>query len=459
MTRRNPATLARRPGQAAERRYTEDCLYLNVTTPANHQAGHPLPVIVWIHGGAFVTGTAASYDASELAPRGDVMVVTVNYRLGVFGYMSYPGLPAGGDFGLLDQLAALRWVRSNAAAFGGDPHNVTVAGQSAGGMSICALLTSPAAGGAFDKAVMQSGNCILDWPANASYPGSPSARPYMSSAQADKTGVEAAKVLHCDRGSTARVLACLRGKDVPTLLGLSRQGFSFMPAYDTTLLPRDPAEALRAGRFHKVPLISGGNRDESRSMAALLEGHHHVTAEEYRGLLASSFGADASRVAAAYPVDAYPSPALAWAAVVTDRAWSCPTLAADRLLAAHTPTYAYEFGDRTAPSLIWDAPPAFPLGAAHAFEMPYLFLLGGLHLLDTPEQQTLSGRMIHDWTRFAAAGHPEPPTATGGRAVWQRFQPDDRTPYVLSFATPTDGGVTPVDLRARHHCDLWTTVR
>ena len=145
----------------------EDCLYLNVTTP-KQQSAKPRAVVVWIPGGGFFSGTGNSYEASKMAARGDVVVVTVNYRLGIFGFFGYPGLPASGTYGIQDQQAALRWVQRNARAFGGDPRNVTVAGESAGGMSVCAQLTSPTSTGLFSKAVMQSGSCAFNWGETAS---------------------------------------------------------------------------------------------------------------------------------------------------------------------------------------------------------------------------------------------------------------------------------------------------
>lgn len=140
----------------------EDCLFLDVNAPAK-PTRTALPVMVWLYGGGYTTGAGSAYDARRLADEGDVVVVTPNYRLGAFGYLALKGLAGSGTFGLADQLEALRWVQRNAAAFGGDPRNVTLFGQSAGGMSTCALLTSPAARGLIDKAIIQSGSCMLDW--------------------------------------------------------------------------------------------------------------------------------------------------------------------------------------------------------------------------------------------------------------------------------------------------------
>ena len=170
----------------------EDCLYLNVTTPAKKSA-KPRAVVVWIPGGGFFSGAGNNYEASKMATRGDVVVVTVNYRLGIFGFFGYPGLPGSGTYGIQDQQAALRWVQRNARAFGGDPRNVTVAGESAGGMSVCAQLTSPTSTGLFAKAVMQSGSCAFNWAENSQYPGQAADSPWVPQSTVQDYGKEWAR--------------------------------------------------------------------------------------------------------------------------------------------------------------------------------------------------------------------------------------------------------------------------
>lgn len=151
---------------------SEDCLYLNVTVPATKPAAtaKKRPVLVWMHGGAFLGGSGSDYGAERLAVQGDAIVVTVNYRLGIFGYFGHSGLGAAPPFGLADQQAALRWVRANAARFGGDPGSVTLFGESAGALGICAHLTSPTAAGLFQRAVLQSGSCLTSFPRGALAP-------------------------------------------------------------------------------------------------------------------------------------------------------------------------------------------------------------------------------------------------------------------------------------------------
>ncbi len=432
------------PGEVPGGSTEEDCLYLNVTSPTS---ARNRPVVVWVHGGGFTSGAGSSYDARRMAVRGDVVVVTVNYRLGVFGYFALPGLPGGGDFGLQDQLAALRWVRRNIAGFGGDPHNVTLAGESAGGMSTCAFLTAPAAAGLFQKGIMQSGSCLLNWQQNTWYPGMPAFAPYAPLSEVQEFGKETAADLHCTDPHT--VLSCLRRIEPEKLLGVD-QPYN-MPAYDTPLLPRDPAEALRTGHFRKVPVISGGNRDEGAGNAAALQSNQPLTEQGYLDLLTGTFGADGGRqVAAHYPVATFGTPAQAWAAVISDQPWACPTLRGNQLLARRTTTYAYEFADRTAPNLGAPPPPNFRVGAAHAFDLPYVFDFSGYGLWLDSAQQELSDRMVGYWTNFATTGNPNGP----GLPAWRAFRPGDTVAPTL--ATQADGGVRPVDLAARHQCGFWS---
>ncbi|WP_344469464.1 carboxylesterase/lipase family protein [Kitasatospora kazusensis] len=404
----------------------EDCLTLDVTAPARAERR---PVIVWLHGGGFVSGAGSDYDPHRMVVTGDVVVVTVNYRLGVFGNFGYPGLAGSGTFGLADQQAALRWVRLNAAAFGGDPRNVTLAGQSAGGMSVCSQLTSPSAAGLFDKALIQSGSCLIDYPKDLFWPGMAAGSPWTDRSTAEGAGHGVATQVGC--GS----LDCLR--QAPAAALIAHNGLFAKPAYDTPLLPAEPAAALREGRFQRVPVLEGGNRDEHRGwVAALQSAYGPITPQRYGQLLADSFGDRAGLVAERYPLSAYPSPALTWAAVATDRIWSCPTLAADRLLARYTAVHAYEFADRDAPAQP-DFLPGFPYGAYHGSELPYLFDVAHWPAQLTTDQQLLADRMIRDWTAFARTGHP-----------WPRF----RGTEAMSFQP--DGPRT-VNLAQEHNCDLW----
>ncbi|MFD8495682.1 carboxylesterase/lipase family protein [Amycolatopsis sp. NPDC059657] len=420
------ARCAQAPSVISAGSESEDCLYLNVTTPAK-PSYRPRPVMVWVHGGGFTSGAGSDYDVRKLATGGDAIVVTVNYRLGAFGFLGYPGLADSGVFGIEDQQAALRWVKRNAAAFGGDAHNVTLFGESAGGFSVCSHLASPLSAGLFDRAIIQSGPCTLTWPDGGFFPGVPAGSPFTTLSDAEKQGAATGASLGCAD------LACLRGLPVKSLLPLPINS----PVYGTKVLPLSPAQALREGRFNRVPTIAGTTRDEARLFVALFP-DQPMTEQRYQDLLSAAFGAKAPQVAAKYPTSAHGSPAMAFADAMTDRVWSCPQAETDRLLSARTRTFAYEFADRDAPALL-PFPPDIKPGAAHGSELPYLSDIVGADFKLTPEQQRLSAQMIGYWTRFARVGDPGPRWHAG----------------VLSLAP---GAIQPVDLAAEHNCAFWAGI-
>ncbi|MCC3767311.1 carboxylesterase/lipase family protein [Streptomyces sp. UNOC14_S4] len=446
---------------------SEDCLYLNVTTPTGRAAGKAAenppdkptdkpaakgrPVLVWVHGGGFTSGSGSDYAGERLAVRGDAVVVTVNYRLGMLGFFGHPALGGAPDFGLADQQAALRWVRANAAGFGGDPRNVTLFGESAGALSTCAQLVSPGSAGLFHKAVAQSGSCMTQIPAGATDPGGAAYSPWTPQNKVRDAGADAARRLGCADGANA--LACLRGLPLAKLVTPElTEAFSTV-AYGNALLPERPERALEAGRFHRVPVVQGTNHDEMRLFVAQTLANHPIPdANTYRTRLTGTFGSAAGAIEALYPAAKYPSPALAWSAVLTDRAWTCTTLRADRALAARVPTYGYEFSDPDAP-VISGIPvvKGFPYGATHAFEMPYLFDIPAEPAF-TPAQRELSGRMADYWTRFARTSRPDP----AGAPKWPAFQ--DKAPLVLSLA-PGAGGIRALDPAVEHHCAFWDAHR
>jgi para-nitrobenzyl esterase len=419
---------------------TEDCLYLNVTTPAK-PSPKPRAVVVWIPGGGFFSGAGNSYEASKFAARGDVVVVTVNYRLGIFGFFGYPGLPGSGTYGIQDQQAALRWVQRNARAFGGDPRNVTVAGESAGGMSVCAQLTSPTSTGLFSKAIMQSGSCEFNWAANSQYPGQAADSPWIPASTVQANGKEWAAdnkaKLGCKPGQS--MLDCLRAAKSDVLVD-DTLNFTQIGYGGTAVVPLSPARALKAGLFHRVPIISGNNHDEANGWLAAFG-----DIKDYPQLVKNMVGAQkAPLVLQHYPQARYDSPAAAWGAVTTDRIWSCTQVASDQQAAGKVPVYAYEFADKHSPI----ASPG--LGAAHAMELPYLFRLGGYDFPMSATQQTLSNQMIDYWTAFARTGNPNGPdrphwSPTGVREV-----------KGLSLAPTDQTGIQQVSLSAEHQCGFWS---
>ncbi|WP_405792180.1 carboxylesterase family protein [Streptomyces sp. NBC_00029] len=424
---------------------SEDCLYLNVTAPAGRAAaGRPRPVMVWFHGGGFFSGAGDAYRPDRAAVQGGAVVVTVNYRLGVFGLFGHPELGGAPDFALADQRAALRWVRANAERFGADPHHVTVFGESAGALSVCAHLTSPASAGLFHRAIVQSGSCSTTAPPRALLPGLGTYEPFVPERQTVADGALAAARLGCDR--PGGVLDCLRRLD-PAALATAElmQRFSLV-SYGNDVLPLEPRRALEAGRFHRVPVIQGATRDEMRLFLAQTLAAYPIPDEgAYRARLAQSFDAPTARaVEASYPVSAFATPAVAWATVLTDASFVCPTLRDGAALGRHVPVYAYRFSDRGAPDFTGlPEPPDLPYGAAHGFELPYLFTVVPL----TEPQRRLADRMTGYWTAFARTGVPAAP----GAPPWPR---DRNGSAVLSLA-PGAGGIRTVDARAEHHCALW----
>lgn len=416
----------------------EDCLYLDVTVPAGTERGDRLPVLVWLHGGGLVSGGAREYDGARLATTGDVVVVTLNYRLGALGFLSAPSLGAvGGNYGLMDQAEALRWVRRNAARFGGDPGNVTLAGQSGGARSVCAQLASPDARGLFHRAIVQSGACDNAVP---------------TVAEAHAFGDRATTEVGC--AGAADVAACLRAVAPERLVGVlpgiaddlgSRVADQpWNPVAGTPLLPRQPADALRDGSAARVPLMVGATRDEMRAFVV----GETVTAEDYRTQLTGMFGADAATVLAEYPLDDGDDPAVALATVLTDwggRIGACPVLRTAEA-AVHQPVYAYEFAEDSG---VVDE--GFPMGAFHGLDLSYLWDLDMVWDPYPPlnaDQQRLSATMIDYWTAFARAGDPNGP----GRPHWPEFGASG-TVLGLSAAD-----VAPTPFAAGHHCDLWSAL-
>src|ERR1700733_10861026 len=264
-------------GPFGEASTSEDCLFLNVFTPSHRQPGSLDPVMVWIHGGALVSGESNDYDPTQLVEHG-VTVVTINYRLGALGFLAHPALAdangQSGDYGLMDQQAALRWVQRNIVSFGGDPRNVTIFGESAGGLSVLSQVASPQAKGLFGKAIAESGACNLT---------------QASLASAETAG----EAFATQAGCASQTAACLRSLPVSAILASENAG-GYTPNINTEVLPQALGTAFATGDFNRVPIINGTNHDEWRLFVALdtLEGDP-VTAANYPSMISAPLGGPA----------------------------------------------------------------------------------------------------------------------------------------------------------------------
>ena len=430
----------------------EDCLYLNVFTPYP-LSNKPLPVMVWIYGGAYVMGSAATYPPVKIATEGNVIAVAMNYRVGAFGFLAHPALAAesdaSGNYGLLDQQAAITWVKRNARAFGGDPNNITIFGESAGGASVCAQLTSPAMAGQFQKAIIESGPCYMVKPRDV----------------AEAYGQNIASENGCPTTADAAAADCLRKLPVSAfavpgteIIGNTGGGsladpnaFPYTPTTGTSVLPLDPPTALATGQFNHVPVIVGSNHDEMRLFTAvafdLLKGAP-ITADQYPSLIQTTYTSNAAAVLSQYPLTSYATPDLAFSALSTDSVFSCPTLSGRQSLAQNgNVTYAYEFADENTslPVLKRADLAGFPegLGATHGSEVPFLFPIAYLN----PAQKRLSHQMIGYWTHFAETGNPN----FSGAPAWPQF--DTSQNNLLSLVT--DATHVTTDFASDHQCAFW----
>jgi para-nitrobenzyl esterase len=422
--------------------------------------------MVWLHGGGFSGGTANTYDPRRLVLEGDVIVITVEFRVNIFGYFGYFGyseLKGSGVFGLQDQQAALRWIRRNIKAFGGDPNNVTLFGESGGAIATCAHLISPGSKGLFQKAILQSGAVTTSWPINT--PSMKTTAPHGTFwrplEEVEKGGANLAARLGCsERKGAAGVLECLRALPMSKLLSDSQEFGT--AAYGGPTLPLYPPAALKEGRFSAVPVLSGYNRDECRGMASgmqLMAGGQPMSEEDYHTLLEDAFGDRRKEVEVRYPRSRYASAALAWSAIYTDRMFVFPQLEANRAMAQRALVFAYEFADPHAPGLI-PFLPGFPSGASHSGELAFLFDLSDNLPLDittgkriplTDSQKALAHTMIRYWAQFARTGNPN----RNGVPHWPRFQPNDAKPQV-QFLAPGPQGIGPrTDRAVAHQCEFW----
>ncbi|MFE7422848.1 carboxylesterase/lipase family protein [Rhodococcus sp. NPDC057529] len=419
----------------------EDCLNLNVfVSKKSAESKKKLPVLVWIHGGALAVGGGGDYDPSKLAVDGGMVVVTINYRLGLLGYFADPALDREGhpfgNYGLMDQQFALDWVQRNIATFGGDPGNVTISGESSGGNSVLAHVASPLSSGKFQHAIPMSGAAIaLQFPVF----GAP--RPLDV---AERTGTDFTKAVGCG----SRGPECLRELPLNQILATQSPYLINQVIIDGRVIPTHPAEAFKSGKFNHVTLINGSTRDEGTFFAGFPENESGapLTAPGYPGALDAYFGPLTQDVLKEYPLDAFSNPSEALGAAVTDMQFACPGRAINRWMADQTPTYAFEFSDRTAPSYL--NPTTFALGAAHTFELAYLFPRfhggAGNPIELNPLQEKLSDKMVDYWSNAAGAEDRE--------EEWPQYSPAEENTMSLILPEPR---MDSQSFGHVHNCDFW----
>lgn len=427
---------------------SEDCLYLNVFTPSQTVAGGR-PVMVYIPGGGFTRGSASSpyYNGQYIAEQAGVIVVVITYRVGALGFLTAPALDAetpartSGNYGLLDQQAALRWVRDNIAAFGGNPQNVTLFGESAGADSTEYALATPATAGLFQRAIIESavGGVLI---------------PNLPIAVAEATGgATVISAVGCANASD--VAACLRALPAAAFLtpAATTPGSS-LPVVDGVVLPQQPLQAFRSGRFNRVPVILGSNHDEGTAFVWPIEAAlgGPLTAAGYSAQLQGLYGpVPAEEVAGEYPVGAYPSPIQALAAVYTDANVACPTFEKRKALARYVPVYGFEFNEPNPARgpLLGPPEPGLAYGDYHTAELPYVFgVTAPSGVPVAGKDLALSQSVISYWTNFATIGDPN-------RSQAIPFWFDYRLRRQLISLQDQITQLPDSKFNADHHCSFW----
>jgi len=484
-----------------EQSLNENCLSLNVTTPLHIKAKEKLPVLLWIHGGAFVGGGSNLYRLDKLSNQGHLVVVSINYRVGLFGFMPHPAMdPASnGDLGLEDQRVGMRWVQKNIAAFGGDPNNVTIAGESAGAGSICQHLASPEqVKGLFHKAILMSGACLQELP---TLKNALDKSPIWDAVAKDTKDPN--RKFSCpvpaDSGYTAAAsLQCLKNVSVENLLEAQtyeagNQLLSFVPSTGNTTVPRSFKEAISSGKVVKVPIINGGAQNELRLYVAYdvlgsngTKTKYPVNPEKVNAhYLPAFYGTDNGRftlILKRYFKSASKPVHLNGATLGSMLSDYNPNFGINNCLYLKTanayngvkgmlPIYEYEFGDPAAlvlgVGIAQGENPGFTLGAVHSAILNYFFPnLSNTNVIDAPDlpvaSQQLANQMVAYFANFARTGKP----FLAGQPAWPKYngthaQPS--SPSVLFFTpsnihTYTAYGDNNSSATNGHQCAYWDSV-
>ena len=440
------------PGSAPLISGSEDCLYLNVYTPAKAvSAGRA--VMVWIPGGGFTQGSASSpyYDGQYIADQAGVVVVTITYRVGALGFLTSSALDrenkAGisGNYGLLDQQAALRWVRDNISAFGGDPQNVTLFGESAGADSTEYALVSPSAGGLFQHAIIESSvglGLITDLP--------------LATAEANG-GATVIAAVGC--ANSADVASCLRNLPVSAFLTpTATPAGATLPVVDGVVLPQQPLRAFQTGQFNHVPVIIGNTHDEGTFFAFPADTvPGGLTAAGYTVQVQSLYESNAPAVLNEYPASAYASPIQALAAIYTDADVACPTAEKREALSHYVQVFGYEFSEPNPAQgpLLGPPLPGLTYGDYHTSDLPYVFGVSapsGVRVAG--KDLSLSQEIIKYWTSLARTGNPNIPH--NQQPYWFDFHMLNGT--LLSLQDQISQ-LPESQFGAYHHCRFWNGIQ
>jgi para-nitrobenzyl esterase len=417
----------------------EDCLTLNVWTP---QSAGPHPVMVFVHGGGHTTGTSGNplYDGARLARTHDVVVVTINYRLGALGYLADASLDAGdprgvsGNYGLLDQIHALRWVADNVAGFGGDPTRVLVFGESAGAVSTCAVVGAPEADGSYSRALVQSGTCSFR--DDGTYRGDVGAPWIAASGCAGEADVAA-----CLRAMPATDVLVVEPTGFPSVSAL---GQVWSPYVDGVTLPASTLDRLRSGELAELPLVVGANAEETARDIPML------TQSAYETLVQATFGPLAAMVLEQYPVADYASPTAAYVALSSDVKFVCGARRA--VVAAREgggdAVYRYHFAYDG-----YDAGPTGDASAFHGLELVYVFgnfatlFPAPLEYTPNADDEAMAALLGAAWAAFADTGSP-----STAMLQWPSYG-DGEDPYALLDVPPSMG-----DGVRTQQCDFWDSL-